>query len=362
MSLKKTSDNMQELMSAFSRLDLQATFFLPGYCPSPLRAPTTPVHFKDLSHARESLNDIIISIQNLIKPCSRRCSTLPYDPLPLDLSNSLNTHTQLLTTWQATYSILTSSTRKSHNDIAQQTSRNVLYIQYLAAKIHLCTFFYQDKLAYDVYISDFRSIVSLSEQVLCSSIQNPLPNSRFSSDIGVIQPLFLTACQCRHPIVRRAAISLLMKSGREGIWDGETMGAVAQWVMEQEEAGIPSPAPGETLFIPEDRRLREIGLAGIPCVFVPEEIFPPNQERSRAIELGVYREEKTVRIASIRMKSNKEFELLEGTAVYGQQRGVEGDDIERRGKNLDEGLDYWVSWWEKTVMRIEYGYDIEPKL
>jgi hypothetical protein len=139
-------------------------------------------------------------------------------------------------------------------------------------------------------MAQFNTIVELAEIVLPPP-QNQDQNQHqkmeliFTFDMGIIQPLYLTACKCRHPILRRRAIALLERSGMEGVWGGEAMAAAATWAMKIEEGDMetimrassssappdsyPYPSPkvfkhqdaDADTFIPESHRLREIGIS-----------------------------------------------------------------------------------------------------
>ena len=71
----------------------------------------------------------------------------------------------------------------------------------------------------------------------------------FSTDLGIVPPLFFVATKCREPHTRRRAIRLLRSSARrEGMWDSEMAARIGQWVMELEESegdgGGSSPVEG----------------------------------------------------------------------------------------------------------------------
>ena len=97
----------------------------------------------------------------------------------------------------------------------------------------------------------------------------------FSSDLGIVAPLFVVITKCREPHTRRRAIRLLRSSARrEGMWDSELAARIGQWIMDLEEsdgdeasvdgmahgtvggghAGIPYKWP-PSKPIPEERRV-----------------------------------------------------------------------------------------------------------
>lgn len=57
-----------------------------------------------------------------------------------------------------------------------------------------------------------------------------------SFELSPIVPLFITACRCRDPLIRRRAISLLLSfRRREGVWDSLGAGMVAAQCLKKEE-------------------------------------------------------------------------------------------------------------------------------
>ncbi|KAH6662825.1 hypothetical protein B0J14DRAFT_495492 [Halenospora varia] len=120
------------------------------------------------------------------------------------------------------------------------TAAQILQTQYLVAKVFCSTLFHEHELAYDTNISEFSNIVSL-EKVALKAMEGFRQTSSYSSntplfsfDLGIMASLFLTACKCRCPIIRRQALDL-RQSGIEGAWNGRAVGVAAEWVLREEE-------------------------------------------------------------------------------------------------------------------------------
>jgi hypothetical protein len=113
------------------------------------------------------------------------------------------------------------------------TAVQVLKIQHLATTIKASALFYRDELAYDAFTTNFREIINLAQSIIETTMKTG-GDLTFSFDLGIILPLYFTACKCRDPVLRRKAISLLNRSGIEGLWDGGAMAAVATWAMKYE--------------------------------------------------------------------------------------------------------------------------------
>jgi hypothetical protein len=98
-----------------------------------------------------------------------------------------------------------------------------------------------------------------------------------SFELSPIVPLFIVACRCRDPFIRRRAIALLLSyRRREGVWDSLGAGMVAAQCMKREEKLDPdqvldldnvakflerSPTVNQCSDVPESARVRDILVA-----------------------------------------------------------------------------------------------------
>jgi hypothetical protein len=96
------------------------------------------------------------------------------------------------------------------------------------------------EMIYDSFLSDFQYLVKTCARLIEIQDSAQLPkNPRFSLDIGIIPPLYLTATKCRDPTVRREAINLLFASPRqEGIWDSVLCARIGTFITSFEEDGF----------------------------------------------------------------------------------------------------------------------------
>jgi hypothetical protein len=91
-----------------------------------------------------------------------------------------------------------------------------------------------------------------------------------SFELSSVVPLFIVACRCRDPVIRRRAIALLLSSRRrEGVWDSVGAGMVAAQCMTKEENLPPhlhldddilrrNPNVQSCVDVPESARVRDI--------------------------------------------------------------------------------------------------------
>ena len=122
-------------------------------------------------------------------------------------------------------------------------------IQYWNAYIWIHTPFSKTQLVFDDYLEQFTAIVDLAEEIL---ELNPGKAATYSSEMEIIQPLFYVVQKCRDGNLRRRAIGLLMRSGREGVWDGVCVGAAGLLIVEIEEEA------GEGVWVEDRLRLRAL--------------------------------------------------------------------------------------------------------
>ena len=125
---------------------------------------------------------------------------------------------------------LTSATRRLRHLL-------VLRAQCLGTLIPLSIMVPSSQMVYDDYLEQFTGIVECAEIVLAAQPEKSptSPQKAFSPSLGLIQMLSYTARKCREPIVRRSAISLLLRVGIEGPFEGKREAVLAGRCVEIEE-------------------------------------------------------------------------------------------------------------------------------
>lgn len=129
----------------------------------------------------------------------------------------------------------------------------------------------------DGLIPDFELAVNLAEAIDSSARAHKQPhqmyNSTFLFDMEIVSPLYYIVTKCRHPVIRRRALRILKGTHRrEGLWDSNKTAAVAERVINIEEAKF-TMFDGSELPAEEDRvrgmnieRESEIGTNPKDCV------------------------------------------------------------------------------------------------
>lgn len=99
-----------------------------------------------------------------------------------------------------------------------------------------------DETVWDRFIDHYEHVVTLVAVIVKSSNCDKSTEKRgasFTLDMNIVAPLYAVAHKCRHPVIRRKAVSLLYAAPRqEGIWDSILTAHVAERLIGIEEAGL----------------------------------------------------------------------------------------------------------------------------
>lgn len=147
---------------------------------------------------------------------------------------------QQIRNWNVRYEELFS--REARTPQQLQASR-MLQIHRLVTSIMTVRSTDIDECAVDSLYADFEAVVSLAEDILECDVDicgtQSTKTTTFLLDMEMIPPLYFVAQKCRHPALRRRAISILQRLHRlEGFWDSDLAAAVAKRIMEVEERNL----------------------------------------------------------------------------------------------------------------------------
>lgn len=199
---------------------------------------STSGSFQVLSDAREELYALITEAQAFIQRVVRIKEMEGKEWVaPPDLIIQQEHHQTDLLRWHSAFSNTTSSPEKTE-------LRSVLLIAYTQYFIWLSVCLSTFETAYDGFLSHFETIVQHSERVIEKKTSNGRPVFVFES--RVIPSLYFVAIKCRHPRLRRRALSLLRTGPQmENLWKAEPMALVAERSIEVEETGLNDGNPDE---------------------------------------------------------------------------------------------------------------------
>ncbi len=119
-----------------------------------------------------------------------------------------------------------------------EMSHRIAIIFLNVSTVNVC----HDETAWDGFSEHFEHVVRLAALIIEPSTCDRFTKRRgpdFTLDMHIVGPLYVVAHRCRHPIIRRKAVSLLSAAPRqEGIWDSNVTACVAQTVINIEESGL----------------------------------------------------------------------------------------------------------------------------
>jgi hypothetical protein len=135
---------------------------------------------------------------------------------------------------------------------------SLLHIHHSTGTVSLVGELSPNEMVYDTFDDTFLSTVRLSGQLLRERLNSPWSDT-FSMELGIVQPLYITAVKCRVHHIRAEAIKLLGSVPQpEGIWNGGVMAKIAEQVRIIEEGDLDFELLGFER-LPEFRRIHSVG-------------------------------------------------------------------------------------------------------
>lgn len=235
---------MQRLRVQFGLcMDHRHTWEIVGSSPC-LPPPNIPFSFETLNAARISFDRTMNYVFTMME-CSgaSRESKLCEDLV------------HILKRWKIA---LNNSKFSKEGDSLQICTCKLLEIYYQVSVIIASTFQADCETAFDQFTSQFQFIVNLADDLISEwQARQTRYHSLFSFDIGLTPPMFMVASRCRHPIIRRKAVKLIMQtSAYRGVWRDRYSGLCAQRIIDLEEYSLIA-AKGHD-FPPEQLRIRKV--------------------------------------------------------------------------------------------------------
>ena len=243
----------RHILPFFNRIELLSTLF--GNDASwdyPVELPdTVPDHFQNMRQARDS----IIHLANLSIRFIRSMKSKKYNQLVFP-DDAARQHVLLrqFDKWALALDEMLLSDQMTDRDL---DAAKTLRIHQLVATMWLKRATVRQECATDKVMNDFETAVSLAEAIhsLAGTREQRevLDSSSFLFDMELVSPLYYVATKCRHPVIRRRAISILERTQRrEGLWDSNMAAAIAKRIMLIEETNLTN-LDGSELPAEEDR-------------------------------------------------------------------------------------------------------------
>jgi len=122
------------------------------------------------------------------------------------------------------------------DDSYKDEHRSMLLVTYGQYFITVCAILSTYETIFDSFHQIFQSMVDHAELIIASGSNETRPV--FIFETRVIPQLFFVATKCRHPVIRRKAISLLRSGAEvENTWKADTLADIAERVVGTEESG-----------------------------------------------------------------------------------------------------------------------------
>ena len=250
---------LDDILRVFARYDIQACTFVKARAePVNVNVPVVPPESFTLAEVKRHLDNLLISVYQLVKSDLGMYRYWPADAVPQEWVYQRDEAVQTFENWMKALEqyFQTTTVPLSPNDVKSLLG---LRMQIKVAVIQLKTCIdCGPESSFDNFLPEFQDIVSRVDH-LSTSLQlregSPLNNEAtpFTMELGIIHPLFFVATKCRHYRVRRKAINLLKRAGREGIFEGPIMAIIALRMAQMEEEGV---IPGS--LVPERNRFHDI--------------------------------------------------------------------------------------------------------
>ncbi|PYH92252.1 hypothetical protein BO71DRAFT_400668 [Aspergillus ellipticus CBS 707.79] len=238
----------RDLFQFFYRQNIQLSYFGRRLMPFmdtaskdfPVLPPNENVFFDNIDQARDCLTSLTTRGLSFIRAVQERTWRVPRGQVS---EQQLDQQSALLAELKAWFSAFEAMQKKSARTIGILDPRAPLSLlcQYYAAVTWLrsCTFL--DERNFDRFYPNFEKIVSAGERVVQASAQDEpnLSTEHFFLDADVLPVLYWAIMHCRHPILRRRALTALENyPAREGLWERRTHVAVARRYIELEETAV----------------------------------------------------------------------------------------------------------------------------
>ncbi|KAJ9609744.1 hypothetical protein H2200_006072 [Cladophialophora chaetospira] len=255
-------DEVDELLRVFARYDIQACTFSKDRA-EPLSAPfgqlprILPTNLT-LGQVRVHLDNLLVSVYQLVKSDARMYRYWKRDAVPLEWQSRRQEAVDIFDAWKVALDnfFTAQASRLSTTDIKGLLG---LRLQIMTAVIMLKSCIDSGpETTFDAFQDDFEDMISKVEQMttaLSISEQRPLDDEQtpFTMELGIVHPLFFVACKCRDWSLRRRAVAQLKRAGKEGVWEGPIMAVLARRIIELEEEGLSRGS-----LVPEANRFHEI--------------------------------------------------------------------------------------------------------
>ncbi|OPB36156.1 hypothetical protein A0O28_0109310 [Trichoderma guizhouense] len=224
------------------RLDTQAATFLVDWTPidvqNPFIANLQPSNnaFRSLDQAADHLQILVARVMGLRNAEQEMVFTgeTPPPPPPSIKDDIL----QQLEKWSNLFENMLQQGNSHETDTEAYPLIPLLRLQYTITWTLLSSCGSGREMEYDKFLPQFQQCVALANDLVAAHERySGSLKPTFTPEIGVLPVLYIIGVKCRHPVVRREALSILRRQPiREAIWDSISTARVVERVIEIEES------------------------------------------------------------------------------------------------------------------------------
>ncbi|PVH69614.1 hypothetical protein DL98DRAFT_522093 [Cadophora sp. DSE1049] len=173
----------------------------------------------------------------------------PYNP-DLTLLGDYNLYQEDISRWNRASASLFECLQQ-RGTVKEKIIAALLQIHSFTSYIMLKGVFVVKETDYDALLPEFRTMLSLVQFVLPHLIASAEWLVLYQFELGIVPSLFLLGLRCRDNVTRTEALDLMLSAVyREGIWDLAAAGRIVSWIVGIEEEGR-----DENGYIPECKRV-----------------------------------------------------------------------------------------------------------
>lgn len=237
--------------------------------------------FASVSSARAALT-AVISDAMIFERTAERSKPTVSGAMPEEIITEQKAMQNRFACWHWAYTQFKKTHQAKSPPETSSVAETTLMITHATALTMVSTCLAMHETVYDEYLPTFEAIISHARVILDTSAGPGGSQPPFTFEMGVGLPLFYTAMHCRHPVLRRQALSMLREAPPvQGFYKCAPGIAIAQAMMELEEefaAAITESSPGANTAdktqgqnskpdcetsgnsIPEEARIRFVGI------------------------------------------------------------------------------------------------------
>ena len=224
------------------RLDMQAVTFLVDWTPVDIQEtlmsqlPLSDGAFWSLDQAADHLQILVARVMRLRNTAQQMSST---DKMPPPPSSLVSLVLGQLETWSSLFENMLQQGSSYEADPETYRLISLLRLHHTIAWTLLSCYLPGREMDYDKFLPQFQQCVALAGDVAAAHEQySGLLKPTFTPEVGILPVLYIIGAKCRHPVIRREALSILRRQPiREAVWDSISAARVVERVIEIEEGG-----------------------------------------------------------------------------------------------------------------------------